>query len=73
MKAKRTGSNQSWFPENWTEADITAAGAKIAELDRFSNAENGMAIFGEYKEIRVGVIKTNGEIGTIFSDATKQP
>ena len=23
--------------------------------------------------VRVGVIKTNGEIGTIFPDATKQP
>ncbi|WP_342566706.1 EndoU domain-containing protein [Psychrobacillus sp. FSL K6-4046] len=30
VKAKRTGSNQSWFPENWTESDIKAAGAKSA-------------------------------------------
>nr|MDH3082442.1 hypothetical protein [Bacillus subtilis] len=30
-----------------------------------------MTIFGEYKGVRVGVIKTNGEIGTIFPDATK--
>ncbi|WYQ54702.1 T7SS effector LXG polymorphic toxin [Bacillus sp. FSL W7-1282] len=73
VKAKRTGSNQSWFPENWTESDITAAGAKVAESPKFANAENGVAIFGEYKGVRVGVIKTNGEIGTIFPDATKQP
>ena len=44
MKAKRTGSNQSWFPESWIESDITAAGAKIAELPGFANAENGVAI-----------------------------
>ncbi|CGF80664.1 membrane protein [Streptococcus pneumoniae] len=73
VKAKRTGSNQSWFPESWTESDITAAGAKIAELPGFANTENGVAIFGEYNGVRVGVIKTNGEIGTIFPDATKQP
>ncbi|OJE48260.1 hypothetical protein BAQ48_17845 [Bacillus luti] len=73
VKAKRAGSNQSWFPESWTESDITAAGAKIAELPGFANAENGVAIFGEYNGVRVGVIKTNGEIGTIFPDATKQP
>ncbi|MDA1478345.1 EndoU domain-containing protein, partial [Bacillus changyiensis] len=72
-KTKRTGSNQSWFPENWTESDIAAAGAKISKLPEFSEAENGVAIFGEYKGVRVGVIKTNGDIGTIFPDATKQP
>ncbi|WP_121643283.1 T7SS effector LXG polymorphic toxin [Bacillus vallismortis] len=73
VKAKRSGSNQSWFPESWTESDIAATGAKIAELPEFANAENGVTIFGEYKGVRVGVIKTNGEIGTIFPDATKQP
>ncbi len=73
VKAKRAGSNQSWFPESWIEPDITVAGAKIAELPEFANAENGEAIFGEYNGVRVGVIKTNGEIGIIFPDATKQP
>lgn len=34
--------------------------------------DNGRAIFGEYKAVRFGVIKTN-EIGTNFPDATKQP
>ncbi|WP_336156253.1 EndoU domain-containing protein [Bacillus sp. 204(2023)] len=71
--AKRSGSNQYWFPESWTESCFAAAGAKIAELPEFANAENGVTIFGEYKGVRVGVIKTNGEIGTIFPDATKQP
>lgn len=71
--AKRSGSNQSWLPENWRESDIAVAGVKIAELPEFANAENGVTIFGEYKGVRVGVIKTNAEIGTIFPDATKQP
>ena len=31
--------------------------AKIAELPGFANAENGVAIFGEYNGVRVGVIK----------------
>ncbi|MFB8733323.1 EndoU domain-containing protein [Bacillus sp. SL00103] len=69
-KAKRTGSNQSWFPENWTESDIAEAGAKIVKSPHFSKVENGVTIFGEYKGVRVGVIKTNGEVGTIFPDAT---
>lgn len=73
VKVKRTGANQSWFPENWTESDIAAAGAWISELPEFAKAKNGVAIFGEYNGVRVGVIKTNGEIGTIFPDATKQP
>ncbi|EOV9529292.1 EndoU domain-containing protein [Bacillus cytotoxicus] len=73
VKRKRTGSNQSWFPENWTDSDIAAAGAKVAESPEFSSAENGVTIFGEYNGVRVGVIKTNGEIGTIFPDATQQP
>ncbi len=30
-------------------------------------------IFGEYKGVRVGAIKTNGKIGTVFPDGTKQP
>lgn len=73
VKAKRTGSNQSWFPENWAELDVIAAGAKIAKFTEFSNTYNSEAIFGEYNGVRVGVIKTNGGIGTIFPDATKQP
>lgn len=24
---KRTGTNQSWFPESWSESDIANAGA----------------------------------------------
>ncbi|WP_090997686.1 WXG100 family type VII secretion target [Bacillus sp. 491mf] len=50
-----------------------AAGTKVAELTEFASAENGVTIFGEYNGVRVGVIKTDGEIGTIFPDATQQP
>ncbi|WP_459502586.1 EndoU domain-containing protein [Bacillus sp. C1] len=52
---------------------MATAGAKVAELPEFASTENGVTIFGEYNGVRVRVIKTNGEIGTIFPDATQQP
>ncbi|MBF2453567.1 T7SS effector LXG polymorphic toxin [Listeria seeligeri] len=73
IKAKRIGNNQSWFPENWTSKDIKSAGQHIASQSNYAIAKDGEVIFGEYNGVRVGVIKTDGEIGTIFPDATKQP
>lgn len=37
------------------------------------NIVDGVAVFGDYNGVRVGVIKTNGEIGTIFPDSMLQP
>ncbi|OEH81125.1 hypothetical protein BCR26_17615 [Enterococcus rivorum] len=71
--SKRTGTGQSWFPENWTGKDIETAGQQIASQPNFSSAKNGEVIFGDYNGVRVGVIKTDGKIGTIFPDGTKQP
>jgi hypothetical protein len=45
----------------------------VANLKENANAADGTVIFGEYNGVRVGVIKTNGQVGTIFPDATKQP
>ncbi|MBC1307834.1 T7SS effector LXG polymorphic toxin [Listeria booriae] len=73
LKAKRTGNNQSWFPENWTVKDIENAGQVVVNQPNFANIKDGEAIFGEYRGVRVGVIKTNGQPATIFPDATKQP
>ncbi|WP_260450227.1 EndoU domain-containing protein, partial [Listeria immobilis] len=72
-KSKQKGSNQSWFPKNWTAADIENAGQQIARLPEFAKVNDGEVIFGEVNGVRVGVIKTNGKIGTIFPDATRQP
>ncbi|MBC1398784.1 T7SS effector LXG polymorphic toxin [Listeria fleischmannii] len=73
VKAKRTGNNQSWFPENWTNKDIESAGQLVASQPNFASAKDGEAIFGEFKGVRVGTIKTDGQPATIFPDATKQP
>lgn len=34
---------------------------------------DGVTIFGDYNGVRIGVIKTNEEIGTIFPDNMLQP
>ena len=65
---KRSGSNQSWFPRSWTATTIRRAGEHVAGLKRNANPTDGVAIFGRYKGVRVGVIMTNGKIGTIFPD-----
>ncbi|MFL0405214.1 EndoU domain-containing protein [Bacillus nitratireducens] len=70
--SKRTGTGQSWFPASWKKTDIENAGQHIASLPEFSKAKDGEVIFGNYNGVRVGVIKTNGKIGTIFPDGTKQ-
>lgn len=73
IKAKRTGNNQSWFPENWTTKDIEKAGKHIASQSKFIGIKDGEVMFGEYNGVRVGVIKTDGKPATIFPDSTKQP
>lgn len=72
-KGKRTGTGQAWFPETWTKEDISKAGEYVANIPDHVNVADGVTIFGEYKGVRVGVIKTNGEIGTIFPDNMMQP
>ena len=54
---KRTGTEQAWFPQNWSDTKI----------------KDGVISFGEYDGVRVGIIKTDGRIGTIFPDADLQP
>ncbi|WP_088825383.1 EndoU domain-containing protein [Listeria goaensis] len=73
VRAKRTGNNQSWFPENWINKDIESAGQHVASQPNFASVKDGEAIFGEFNGVRVGVIKTDGKPATIFPDAIKQP
>ena len=63
---------QSWFPKNWTSKDIKHAGEHDANLKGNRHSKDGVAIFGMWKGVRVGVIRTHGKIGTFFPDA-KQP
>ncbi|UEC21374.1 EndoU domain-containing protein [Clostridium septicum] len=71
--SKRIGTGQAWFPENWSNDKIKDAGEYVANLPENINAVDGNIIFGEYDGVRVGVIKTDGKIGTIFPDADMQP
>ena len=71
LKSKRTGTNQSWFPKSWTAKDIKKAGTHVASLKINKHVPDGKAMFGMYHGVRVGVIKTNGVVGTIFPDSTQ--
>jgi hypothetical protein len=68
---KRTGSNQSWFPNTWTDLDIENAGKFISSLPEFTNASDGAFIFKSFKGVEVGVIKTNGGVGTVFANSVQ--
>lgn len=68
-KTKRQGINQAWFPKTWSEKDIRRAGEHVAGLKSNRKSKSGEIIYGNYKGVRVGVIKTNGKIGTVFPDS----
>ena len=74
QRSKRSKTGQSWFPKSWTEKDIRRAGEHVAGLKRNRHIADGQKIFGTYKGVRVGVMRTNGKIATVFldSDQTKK-
>lgn len=67
-KAKRVGTNQSWFPVSWNEKTIKRAGEYVGQLHRNRNVPDGKIMYGTFKGVRIGAIKTNGQIGTVFPD-----
>ncbi len=71
-KVKQRSMGQSWFPKSWTSKDIKRAGEHVANLKANRHVPDGKRIYGMWKGVRVGVIKTHGQIGTIFPDS-KQP
>ena len=48
---------------------IKRAGEHVAQLHRNRNFSDGKAMFGTFKGVRVGVMKTNGQIATVFPDS----
>lgn len=66
---KQSGTGMSWFPPSWDAKKIKRAGEHVAQLKRNANPKDGITMFGVYKGVRVGVIMTNGQIGTIFPDS----
>ena len=71
--AKRKSMSQSWFPKSWTAKDIKHAGEHVAGLKCNRRIPNGTAAFGVYKGVRVGIIRTNGKIATVFPDTNQSP
>lgn len=71
-RRKRSGTGQAWFPKSWTGKDIKRAGEHVANLKANRKSKDGIPVFGMWKGVRVGVIRTHGQIGTIFPD-TNQP
>lgn len=72
-KTKKSGTNMSWFPKSWSVKDMVRAGEHVSKLKRNRGVKDGVIIWGTYKGVRVGVIKTHGHIATIFPDAANQP
>ncbi len=70
-KKKREGIYQSWFPTHWTTKDIKHAGEHVANLKGNKHVKDGVIVFGNWKGVRVGVIRTHGQIGTIFPDSNQ--
>lgn len=68
---KRKGMGQAWFPSSWTAKDIRHAGEHVAGLKGNRRVADGKKIFGVYKGVRVGVIRTNGKIATVFPDSNQ--
>lgn len=66
---KRKSMGQTWFPKSWTTKDIRHAGEHVARLKGNRHVPDGKAVYGIYKSVRVGVIRTNGKIATVFPDA----
>jgi len=67
-KNKRTGIGQAWFPKNWTQKDVVAAAEHVSSLKKNVHTKDGVAVFGNWKGVRVGIIKTKGNIATVFPD-----
>ena len=40
----------------------------VVKLKKNRHVKDGVAIYGMYKNVRIGVIKTHGKVSTIFPD-----
>ena len=69
---KRSGHGQSWFPKSWNEKDIRRAGEHVASLPSNRRVQDGRIIYGTYKGVRVGVIRTQGKIATVFPTSSQR-
>lgn len=70
-KSKRTGANHAWFPKNWTQKDIVAAAEHVSSLKSNVHKKDGEIMWGKWKKVWVGAIRTNGNIATVFPDTNQ--
>lgn len=63
-KKKRSGNNQTWFPKWWNRKIIKKAGEKV--LKNNINLPNGKQATSMYKNVKVAIRKTNGQVTTIY-------
>jgi len=68
---KQSGIGQSWFPQSWNDATIREAGLYVKSLH--PNLPDGQFAFGNFRGVRVGIIKQDGIVRTIFPDNSTQP
>ena len=69
QKSKRKEIGQSWFPKSWSDKDIRRAGEHVASLKGNRKTQDGVRAYGVFKGVRVGIMKTNGKIATVFPDS----
>lgn len=60
---KKMGTNQSWFPKNWSRKDIKKAGQIVAIGKKYPDVK---IKHRKTNKVDVGIIRTNGKIATIF-------
>lgn len=72
-KTKKTGIGMAWFPASWSTKDMRRAAEHVSRLKNNLKVKDGDTIWGVYKGVRIGIIKTNGQIATIFPDSLYQP
>ncbi|MGM0219875.1 hypothetical protein [Enterococcus sp. AZ126] len=57
----------------WNESKIRDAGNHINNLPQNKNLPDRQWVFGDYDDVRVGIIKRDGKVTTIIPDNSKQP
>ena len=58
-----------FYPHSWTDKDIKRAGSHVAGSKGNRRKPDCVIVYGVYKGVRVGVIKTHGKIVTVFPDS----
>ncbi|EIP3952502.1 EndoU domain-containing protein [Salmonella enterica] len=76
VKAKRSGTNQSWFPEGWSDDDIRKAGQIVLNSPCSSVTKlpsGGTMTSGIFKGVYIRVVIDPNGGGSIFPDNNIQP